>query len=352
MRLKGNVSSFSFYLFMAVVQISCFFGFFAHLPQGVTAYGIILALPFAFVISAVIMYFAFKLFDNYGSDTSKALKKGLTSSAVVYKYLLSVFLLLAAIITVMRYTDFVAECINKEVSPIILIFLTMCGVLYGSCKGLEAMCGANGIIFTVCVILLTVLFIGLIPQISIDEGTIAGFSEIGIFSVLSSLVYLISGLSALPLCIILSEKSKGRNRRSAVGFLLIYYLTAIISVVFVIICLGVFSIQENNPLYVLSKLSGMSIIEENDGLFFIVRTAFVFLELSGYAIGFSSLFERSGSRKSSIVFCLLTFAVSEILYEFLKLRADIFAYGIVFGMVLISVVAAVFFKRSVTGGTK
>ena len=46
MRLKGNVSSFSFYLFMAVVQISAFFGFFAHLPQGVTAYGIILALPF------------------------------------------------------------------------------------------------------------------------------------------------------------------------------------------------------------------------------------------------------------------------------------------------------------------
>ena len=162
MRLKGNVSSFSFYLFMAVVQISCFFGFFAHLPQGVTAYGIILALPFAFVISSVIMYFAFKLFDNYGIDTSKSLKKGLTSSAVVYKYLLSVFLLLAAIITVMRYTDFVAECINKEVSPIILIFLTMCGVLYGSCKGLEAMCGANGIIFTVCVILLTVLFLSLI----------------------------------------------------------------------------------------------------------------------------------------------------------------------------------------------
>lgn len=352
MRLKGNVGSFSFYLFMAVVQISCFFGFFAHLPQNVTVYGVVWALPFAVAITGVILYFAFKLFENYGSDTSKALKNNSKWVAAVYRFILSLFFLLAAVMTVMRYTDYVSECVNKDVSPLILIFLTMCGVLYGSCKGLEAMCGANGIIFTICVVLLSILFIGLIPQISIDEGTLAGFKNTGFFTVLGSLVYLISGISSLPLCILLSEKSRGNNKRSAAAYLFIYYLIVVISVAFVILCLGVFSVQERNPLCVLSKLSGMSIIEENDGLFFVVRTAFVFLELSGYAIGFSSLFERSGSRKSCTVFCLLVFVISEILYELLKLRTNIFPYGIVFAVVLISMVVSVFFKRSVTGGAK
>lgn len=352
MRLKGNVGSFSFYLFMAVVQISCFFGFFAHLPQGVTAYGFVYALPLVIVISSVMLFLAFRLFENCGSDTSKALKNSSQGVAAVYRFILSVFFLLAAVITVMRYTDFVSECINRDVSPLILIFLTMCGVLYGSCKGLEAMCGANGIIFTICVVLLSILFIGLIPQISIDRGTLFGFSDTGFFSVINSSVYLISGMTSLPLCILLSEKSKGRNRRSAAAYLFIYYLIVVISLAFAIICLGAFANGETNPLYVLAKLSGLSVIEENDGLFFVVRTAFVFLELSGYAIGFSSLFERSGSRKSSGVFCLLVFVISEVLYELLKLRADIFPYIIIFLAVIISLIVSVFFKRSVTGGAR
>lgn len=350
MSLKGNVGSFGFYLFMAVVQISCFFGFFAHLPAGVTVYGMLLALPLAFAVTGIILYCGFKLFENSGNDTSKILGKSSAVSAAVYKFILGLFLLMSAVISVMRYTDFVYECLNKDVSPLILIFLTMCGVLYGSCKGLEAMCGANGIIFTVSLVLLSVVFIGLIPKISIDSGTLAGFSQTGFFSVFGSLIYLVSGMTSLPLCILLSEKSKGSNRRALFGYLSIYYATALITAGFVILCLGVFSVRENNPLYVLSKLSGMSVIEENDGLFFVVRTAFVFLELSGYTIGFSSLFERSGSRKSCAAFCVLTFVISELLYELLNLKADIFVFGAVFGLVLISAAAAVFLKRSANGG--
>ncbi len=352
MKLKGNVGSFGFYLFMTAVQISCFLGLFSHLPQGITAYSTVIALPFVIIISFLILFFSLKLLDNYGNDTSKSLQKNSKSTGAAYKLILGIFLLFAAVISVLRYTDFVSECVNKDVSPLILLFLTMCGVLYGSCKGLEAICGSNGIIFAVSVVFLSVLFFGLFQQISIDDGTFAGFLNTNVFSVMKSAVYLISGMFSLPLSVLLFEKSRGNNRRSAYAYLLIYFFTVVVFLVFVMLCLGVFSESESNPLFVLSKISGMSVIEENDGLFFSVRTVLIFLELSGYTIGFSSLFERSGSRKSSMFFCAAVFIISEVIYELLKLSADIFAYGIVFGLILISIAVSLIFKKSVSGGLK
>lgn len=352
MKRRGRVSSFSFYLFIASVQFSCFLGFFAGLPGDITVYSLFAALPFAFIISGAILFLIYSLAGGSGTDTSKALKKGSSLFSVFYKLSLGSFFLLSAVLSMMRYTDFVSQCVNPEVSPLILIFLTFCGVLYGSCKGLEAVCGSNGIILVICTVFLSVLFLGLIPQFSPDEGTFAGFQQTGVFSFVTSLVYLLSGMFSLPLSAVLSERTKGRGRRSAFAGLGIYYLSVLVVFLFVILCMGVASVQEKNPMYVLSMLSGVSVIEENDGLFFVVRTALIFVELCGYTIGFSSLFERTGSRKSSGVFCLAAFLISEILYEVLKISEKLIPVDLVFALLLISLVMAVLSKRKAGGIAK
>lgn len=349
MKKKGTVSSFSFYLFTAAVQFSCFLGFFANLPGDITVYSLSAALPFAFIISGAFLFLIFSMFGNSGGDTSKSLKRKGSVFSAVYKLSLGSFFLLAAVLSVMRYTGFVSQCVNPQVSPLILIFLTFCGVLYGSCKGLEAICGANGIIFAVCVVFLSVLFLGLIPQLSIDEGTFVGFQQTEVFSFVNSLVYLLSGMFSLPLCVVLSEKTKG-SRRSAFAGLGIYYLSVAIVFAFVIMCMGIASVHEINPMYVLSKLSGVSVIEENDGLFFVVRTALLFVELCGYTIGFSALFERTGSRKSSGIFCLAAFLVSEILYEVLRIPESAVPMDVIFVLLLVSLALAVLSKKRVGGG--
>lgn len=349
MKKKGTVSSFSFYLFIASVQFSCFLGFFAGLPSDITVYSLSVALPFAFFISGALLFLIFSSFESPSGDTSRVLKKASPFFSGLYKVSLGGFFLIGAVFSAMRYTDFVSQCINPEVSPLILLFLTLCGVLYGSCKGLEAVCGSNGIIFAISIFFLSVMFLGLIPQISFDEGTFAGFQQTDVFSFVNSLVYLISGMFSLPLCVVLSERSKGNNRRSAFACLGIYYLAALLVMAFVIMCMGVSSAMEKDPMYVLSKLSGFSVIEGNDGLFFVVRTALLFIELCGYTIGFSALFERSGSRKSSGVFCFSVFVISELLYEILKLPADIIPLDIIFVLLLISLILAALFKRKAQG---
>lgn len=201
-----------------------------------------------------------------------------------------------------KYVNFFKYQINREASLFVIILAFTAVVAFGSYKEINTLFRVNTILFVFSIVALIFVFLGLFDKLNFEYlNQSHSHNNLQITDNFKVLF-----LSFLPLTsfVVFSDKLKGNIKKGLINNGVFSYLLYFAITLFVFFVFGTFTDVLQYPVFVLSKLSNISVIKGGDGLMLALITVVTIIIMYLFTISSAKAIEVEKSKAFSMGYSL------------------------------------------------
>ncbi|MDP4120640.1 MAG: GerAB/ArcD/ProY family transporter [Bacillota bacterium] len=336
---KGKISVSQLFVMLFICRVVVLINFGTYLTSvnyvGDTVISAVISYFLTFLL-ALPIYFLYKrnsnfdIYDFFNSSFGKYSAFLILIYVVYYLYICSYSLSL--------YDLFVTDVLNPKTSILALSIAVLVTSAYGAWKGLEALARTSGIILFLICLGFIFLFCTLTPQV--DKLNFRPMFYDGYNNLNNGTVYMISRFSYISIIAMLLPYFKGKVKK---GFF-IWNTTSTLLIMAVIILLtgilGDYISTQPFPVYTLTSMASLGVLQRLDGLYLGMWTAGMFIKLSVYifvsALCVEKIFSKNAGKIAILINSAIVLVVCNLAIAHKELIRIIFNQNIMLAFVILT----------------
>lgn len=253
-------------------------------------YGIVASL-FAFLLTLIMLLPTYIMFKtNEGrtiTDNGYLLFK---KFGAVISIIYGLYFLWVLINTLSQFNVMVTNVLSPTASVFVLSVAVVTASMYGAYKGIEALGRASTIIFVMIITALIILFFALLPKVDFLNIEPVSFKNTADISEVT--MNMLAKNSCIPAMAILLPFAKGKTGKKVVWWVVAVYVSTAIIILLITAVLGDYLETQVFPVYTVTAVASVGVVERLDGLFLGVWTAGMFIKVSLFIYLLSACVKR------------------------------------------------------------
>ncbi|HHZ06169.1 MAG TPA: GerAB/ArcD/ProY family transporter [Clostridiales bacterium] len=194
--------------------------------------------------------------------------------AVVY----GLYFLWVLVYTLTLFNLFVTNLLNPTISAFVLSLAVVIAAVYGAYKGIEAISRASTIVLVIVLVAVIFMVCTLLPRVDSLNYTPVFLRSGG--DIWQSTLFMIGRNSAIPAMGMLLPFVNGRVKKGICLWAFFSYLCIGLLILLIVGVLGDYISTQVFPMYTVTSIAGVGVLERLDGVFLGVWTAGMFIKIS------------------------------------------------------------------------